>query len=218
MGFQKRLSAPKHYPINRKDNSYVVELKGSRSKDQAIPTALFLRDVLGYADSVSEAKKIVNEGKVQRNGDTVRDVKEGLGVLDVVEVEGLEETYRIVKDSKGLKFISVQDDKVLARVTGKKAVGDEYVYSLHNGENYRTKDEFGVQNSLIFNGGVKEVPLEEGAEVLITGGQHAGETAELVEINRSGLKTSTATVEEDDRQFDTRLENVVAVEDVKVTE
>lgn len=218
MGFQKRLSAPKHYPINRKNNSYVVELKGSRSKEQAIPTALFLRDVLGFADSVSEAKKIVNDGKVQRNDNTVRDVKEGLGVLDVVEVEGLEETYRIVKDTKGLKFIPVEDNKVLAKVTGKEAQGDEFVYNLHNGENYRTKDDFQVQSSLIFNGGVKEVPLEEGAEVLITGGQHAGETAELVEINRSGLKTSTATVSEEDREFQTRLENVVAIEDVKVTE
>lgn len=215
MGFKKRLAAPKHYPIERKKNSYVVQIKGSRSDKDAIPTVLFLRDVLGHAESVSEAKEIVKDGKVKRNGDTIGDVKQGLGSLDLVEVEGLDENYRLVKTAKGMDFIPTDDTRSVAKITGKRVEGDRYIYSLHNGENYSTDEEYTVQNTLIFDGDIEEVPLEEGQTVLVTDGQHAGETAELLEKNLRGMNASTATVEAD-QEFETRLDNIVAVGDVEV--
>jgi len=56
MTHQKRLSAPKHYPIHRKSETYVATIKGSRDADSAIPAGLFLRDVLEYAETKKEAK------------------------------------------------------------------------------------------------------------------------------------------------------------------
>lgn len=214
---QKRLSAPKHYPIKRKDGAYITSITGSRSKDSAIPAALFLRDVAGYADSKSEVKQILDQGKLLRNGEELRDPREGIGVLDVVEIPETEEAYRVIKKGKNLSFIPVESTEVLARVEDKRTDGDQYVYSLHNGENYRTKDEFETGSSLVFNDGVKEIKREEGSEVLVIGGQHAGEVAELKEIHERGMRESTGTVEAE-FEFETQLKNLVAVEDIELGE
>ncbi|WEL19890.1 KOW motif-containing protein [Candidatus Nanohalococcus occultus] len=217
MTHNKRLPAPKHYPINRKESSYVSEIKGSRSRDTAIPTVVFLREVTEYADNAKEATKIVKEGKILRNGDKLRDIKQGIGVLDVVQFPDTEESFRAVKQGKKLVFLPVTDgDKVAAKILDKSVEGDEFVYRLHNGENFRTEDEFSTGNTLVFNDSVKEVELAEGNQALVIEGSHAGEKAEIKEINRRGMKPDTATVESD-REFETRLGNLVAVENLEVT-
>lgn len=217
MTHQKRLPAPKHYPIKRKQNTYVSTIKGSRSSENAVPAVLVLRDILEYADTEKEAKEIVRNGDLIRNGEPVRDIKEGIGILDVVEIPKTEETYRVIRKGKYLEFIAVDDsEKTVGKIVDKSVEGDEYVYRLHNGENYRTKDEFNTGSTLVFNGGVKEIKLEEGAEVLVIDGQHAGETAELSGINKRGMNSDTGTVEEKGEEFETQLENLVAIEDLEV--
>lgn len=218
MTHNKRLPAPKHYPIKRKEGSYVSGIKGSRSEENAIPAVIFLREVTEYADNAKEATKIVKDGKILRNGEELRDIKEGIGVLDVVELPDAEEAYRAVKQGNDLVFLPVDDaEKVAAKIEDKRQEGDKYVYRLHNGENFQTEDEYTTGNTLIFNSSVKEVELEEGSNVLVIEGSHAGEKAEVKEINRRGMKPDTAIVESE-REFETRLENLVAVENLEVTQ
>lgn len=218
MSHQKRLSAPKHYPIKRKENSYVATIKGSRSSESAIPAVVLLRDVLEYAETEKEAKEIIRDGNLYRNGDRVRDIQEGIGLLDVVEIPEIEETYRAVRKGKYLEFLPVQDgDKVTAKIVDKREEGDKFVYRLHNGENYTTKDEFYTGNTLVFNDGVEEVKLEEGANVLVTDGKHAGDTAKLQEIHERGMDEDTAMIEADS-EFETELKNLVAIKEIEVGE
>lgn len=215
MTHQKRLSAPKHYPIERKQQKYVTTIKGSRSVEDAIPVTLFLRDVMEYAESEKEVKEILKNGKIKRNGETLRDSHEGIGILDVVEIEGAND-YRVLKDGKDLEFVPVDDsEKVIARIEDRSVEGDEYVYRLHSGENYRTKDDYSTGSSLLFNDSVEEIEMGEGATVLVTSGQHAGEVAELKEINRRKMDPSTGRVESG-FEFETQLENLVPVKDVEL--
>jgi small subunit ribosomal protein S4e len=217
MTHQKRLSAPKHYPISRKDNTYISTVKGSRSKENAIPANVFLRDVTEYAETDKEAKKIVKQGDILRNGEKIRDVKQGIGVLDVVQLPEAEENFRVLRDGKNLQFTPTEDLRKAAKITGKKIEGDEYIYRLHNGENYRSTAEHQTQNTLIFEDqGVNEVELQEGAEVLVLSGQHAGETAQLEQINQRGMNPDTGTVSKDDTEFETELKNLVATGDLEV--
>jgi len=217
MTHQKRLPAPKHYPIKRKQNTYVSTIKGSRSSENAVPTVLVLRDILEYAETEKEAKEIVRNGDLHRNGEPVRDIKEGIGVLDVIEIPETEEVYRVIRKGKYLEFVAVEDsERVAGKVVGKSVEGEDYVYRLHNGENYRTKDEFSTGSTLVFNGGVEEYELEEGAEVLVIDGKHAGETAELAEINNRGMNSNVGTVQENGTEFETQLENLVAIGDLEV--
>lgn len=216
MTHQKRLPAPKHYPIQRKEGKYISTIEGSRSKEDAIPAVVLLRDVLGYADNKTEAKKIVRDGQLLRNGDKIRDIREGIGILDVFEIPETEEAYRVIRDGKDLEFVPVTDEeKAAAKIVGKETESDENVYRLHNGENHRTEKEYNTGNTLVFNSSVTEVELEEGARVLVMDGKHAGKTSEIEEIQERGMKADTAVVEEG---FETRLENLVAVENLQLGE
>lgn len=210
MTHQKRLSAPKHYPVRRKESSYVSTIKGSRNADSAIPAVLFLRDVVEYADSSKEAKEIVNNGGLLRNGDRVGDIQEGLGQLDLVELPDTEEAFRVLKNGDNLDFVPVEEDTVFAKVVDRSVEGEEFVYRLHNGENYRTGDDFSTGNTLVFGDGVEEIELDEGAEVLVIKGRHAGDTAEVQEINERGMNPDTAMIENSE-SFETQLDNLVAV-------
>lgn len=217
MTHQKRLSAPKHYPIKRKENKYVSSIKGSRSSEAAIPTVVILRDVLGYAENEKEAKKIVKQGDILRNGEEIRDIKQGIGILDVVELPELEKAFRTVRKGEYLKFLPVDDsEKVAAKIVNKREEGDRFVYRLHNGENYNTKDEFDTGNTLVFNDGVEEIELEKGNKVLVTDGKHAGETAELEEMTERGMGKDTARIIREDKEFETETENLLAIGSIEV--
>lgn len=218
MTHQKRLSAPKHYPIERKHYSYVSGIKGSRSSEYAIPTVLFLRDITEYAESEKEAKQIISKGQLLRNGERVRDIQEGIGVLDTVQLKEVDEAYRVVIEGDNLKFIEADNpEQTVARIEGKKTEGEEFVYHLHNGDNYRTEEEFETGSTLVLNGGAEEIQRQEGTQVLVISGQHAGEVAELKEINRRNLDSDTGTVESE-YEFETQLENLVAVEGIDLGE
>jgi small subunit ribosomal protein S4e len=214
---QKRLSAPKHYPIDRKDEKYVATIRGSRDADSAIPAGLFLRDVLEYADTEKEAKEIIRNGDILRNGEEVRDVQEGVGVLDIVEIPETGEKFRVIKNGDNLDFVPVENNEVFGKIVGKSQEDGELVYRLHSGENYRTNDDFQTGSTLVFGSGVEEIELEEGAEVIVIRGKHAGETAEVEEIVERGMNDDTAIIE-NDTTFETQLENLVAVTGVEVTE
>jgi small subunit ribosomal protein S4e len=214
----KKLPAPKHYPISRKDGQYTTTIKGSRSPEHAIPAVLFLREVTEYAETKKEAKKIIRDGNLLRNGKPVRDIQDGIAVLDLVELPEADEAYRVIMDGRQLEFVPVTDeDRVAARVQDKESKADHCLYRLHTGENYESEKEYSTGNTLVFSdGSVKEVALEEGAKVLVIEGAHAGDVAEVEEIQERGMNPNTALVESEDQEFETRLENLVAFDTLQV--
>lgn len=215
MTHQKRLSAPQHYEIDRKGLTYTTTTEGSRSPEQGVPVVVFLREVTGYAETKKEAKKIVREGQVFRNGDRIRDIRDTVGIMDVVEIEETEETFRVLPKKKGLNFFNTEDKRPSAKITGKSREGEEFVYHLHNGENFRTEEEFSTGSTLIFDGDAQENSLEEESEAVILGGQHAGETAEVIELHNRGMRPNTATVETD-TEFEIRQEKLFVAGDLEV--
>ena len=152
MAHQKRLSAPKHYDIDRKGLTYTTTTEGSRSPEQGIPAVVFLREVTGYAETKKEAKKIIRDGQLFRNGDRITNFRDTVGIMDVIEIEETGEAYRMLPASKSLVFQETSDDRVTAKITGKSVEGDDYIYHLHNGENFRTSEEFSTGSTLVFNG------------------------------------------------------------------
>lgn len=216
MTHQKRLSAPKHYPIERKQEKYVSNIKGSRESGSAIPVVLLLRDVLEYAETEKEAKEIVSNGQVMRNGDKIKDIQEGVGVLDLVEIPEADEKMRVVKRGRNLEFVQVDSGSAVAKITGKTDQGEANVYRLHNGENYSTKDDFETGNTLVFDEGVEEVVLEAGAQAIVVEGKHSGEMVGVEKVEERGMNPDTAIVSGDETEYETQLSNLVAVTGVQV--
>lgn len=214
MTHQKRLSAPKHYPIDKKDQTYITTSNDSRSPKISIPTVLFLREVTNYADTKKEARKIVKNGQIERNNQTIRSVEAGLATLDKVHIEENEETYRVINQKDNIKFQPVQGDaQVIAKITDKAPQQDEYIYRLHNGENIQTSEEFDTESTAIIEDGEikEEIPLEEDQEALVIKGKHAGKTATINKIRRQGRNPDAAELENNEEEFQTRLENLVAI-------
>ena len=107
----KRQMAPSYWGITRKNKRFVVTVKpGSHKKDQSIPTSVFLRDTLKIVSDLREAKYAIYNGKVSVDGVKIKSIHHGIGLMDVVELEGLKEIYRLVP-SNGilLKPIIIQD-------------------------------------------------------------------------------------------------------------
>lgn len=213
MTHQKRLSAPKHYPIEKKDQTYITTSNDSRSSEISIPTLLFLREVTGYADTKKEAKKIVKNGEIQRNQKTIRSVEAGLATLDTVQIEKTEERYRVINQKDEIKFQPVENSaKVIAKITDKAPEQEEYVYRLHNGENIQTSEEHQTESTVTIEDGEiqEEIEMEENQEALVIKGKHAGKTAQIQEIRRQGKNPDTATLENGET-FQTRVENLVTI-------
>ena len=215
MTHQKRLSAPKHYPVDRKGLTYTTTSEGSRSPEDGIPAVIFLREVTGYADTKKEAKEIIRNGELVRNGDRVGDVRDTIGIMDLVEIPSTEETFRVLPKSDGLKFEDTEDDRVVAKIEGKRVEGDEFIYSFHNGENYRSEEEYSTGTTLIFNDDVESAELEEGSEVMILDGKHAGQKAEVEELHSRGMRPDTATVKTEN-EFEIIQDKLLAIGDLEV--
>jgi len=216
MSHQKRLSAPKHYPVDRKGLTYTTTAEGSRSPDQGITAVVFLREVLGYAETKKEAKQIVKNGNLVRNGDSVRDVRDTIGVMDLVEITETGESFRVLPRAESLEFHETEDDRRAVKITGKRVEGENYIYSFHNGENYRTDEEYSTGTTLIFNDEVKSAEIAEGEETIILDGKHSGKIATVEELHGRGMRSDTATVETDESEFEIRQDKLFATGDLEV--
>jgi len=218
MVHQKRLSAPKHYPIERKGLTYTTTVEGSRGPETGIPSVVFLREVTGYAETKKEAKKIIREGSLHRNGSRVGDVRDSIGILDLVKIPETGEAFRVMPKKDRIDFIKTEDERTSAKITGKKVEDKEYVYHLHNGENHQTTEQYPTGTTLLLKDGEIEeaAEIEEGTEVIILDGQHAGQKAEIKELHARGMNPDTATVETADSEFEIRQEKLFATGSLEV--
>ena len=65
----KRQMAPQFWGIARKDKRFVITVRpGPHKKHHAVPTAVFLRDMLKIVTSLREAKTSIYSGKVKIDG------------------------------------------------------------------------------------------------------------------------------------------------------
>ena len=69
---------------------------GAHKKDQSIPIAVFLRDTLKIVSELREAKFAIYNGKITVDGTKIKSIHHGIGLMDVIELDGVKEIYRLV--------------------------------------------------------------------------------------------------------------------------
>ncbi|MCJ7450188.1 MAG: 30S ribosomal protein S4e [Candidatus Nanohaloarchaeota archaeon QJJ-9] len=218
MAHQKRLSAPKHYPVARKEEPYVAKGKGPKAEEAGVPLVLLLREILELADSKSEANNILEEGNVKVNGNIQKDTNFTIGFMDIISLDKVDKDYRVLIDKEGLVFKEVDDpDSRLFRVEDKTTVkGGKTQLNLDAGVNLLTDEEYDTKGSLVVNIGdmsvEKNIPLEKGYKAFITGGKHVGEVAEIKEHEVvKGPQENLVKLESDDKEFETVEEFIFVV-------
>ena len=188
----KRQMAPTFWGITRKEKRFVVTVKpGSHKKDYAIPTAVFLRDMLKIVSDLREAKFAIYGGKVTVDGVKRKSLHHGIGLMDVIELDGLKEVYRLVpKDGTLLQPIIIKAEeksKKLVRVKSKVSIkhGKTQI-GFHDGRSLIDETKVSVGDTCILQVPEQKIldviKLEKGVLGLIIRGANVGKIGSITEI------------------------------------
>lgn len=190
----KRQMAPPFWGITRKDKRFVVTvMPGPHSKNHSIPNAVLLRDTLKLVSTLREAKSAIYGGQVTVDGKTRKSLHHGIGLMDVVELKGIEDIYRLVpKDGHVLEPVKIKSEeksKKLVKVTSKTTIkGGRTQIGFHDGRSLITDSKLDVGDScLIQIPDVKileTLKLEKNSQVIVTKGVNAGRTGTIEETRK----------------------------------
>lgn len=210
---QKAISSPKTYPIKRKERPWVIKPSpGPHSEENCVPVGIIIRDVLEYAENVSEVKDILKQGKCDIDAKNVRDHRFPVGIFDSLRLG--EEYFRLVPSKKGFKLVNInkkEAGKKLCRIEDKNAVkGGKIQLVLNDGKSLIAEEGMeGVDTgtSMILSLPDKEkedvIELEEDQEVMVIKGKNRGELASFKEKKvLKGSKENRIVVEKGDKKID----------------
>ena len=231
----KRKPAPKHWPIPRKKFVWAVKPKpGPHPISKCLPLVLIMRDILGFAKTRAEAKKIISQGKVLVDGKVRKEELYPAGLMDVVAIPEVDKVFRILPSRKGLTLHPIEKEESkfkLCRIENKTAVKNGHIQlNLHDGSNILVKvadpknpeeDTYKTLNTLKVSLPerkiIEQFELKVGAPAIITGGKNMGRYGKIVEIEeRPGKKRRNLLVTLEDpkgERFQTILDFTFVVGD-----
>tara|TARA_Y100000588_G_scaffold200546_1_gene214247 strand:+ start:7132 stop:7830 length:699 start_codon:yes stop_codon:yes gene_type:complete len=200
----KRLVMPRTWPLTRKTNIWVQKSNPSgHSIEMCMPLGIILRDVLGVAHNMREAKRILHSKKVMVDGRVETDRARGVGLMDVLTVG--DDNFRCVLDTNGkLRYRPISKKAAgskICRVMGKTTIkGGQTQVHLHDGRNivsaeqssYKTGDSLVI--ALPEQHVSSHIEMKKGSLAYLTGGSHIGETSviEDQDVKRSSKPNETS--------------------------
>jgi len=200
----KRYAAPRVFQIPVKEHKWAVKPEpGPHPQDFCIPLGIVIRDLLGYAKTLREAKKILANREVLVDGRPRTSHKYPVGLMDVVEIPKAGERFRVVPHPvKQLTLHPISEEEAkfkLCMVKNKTTVNGGHIQlNLHDGSNilvrvsdprnpvedvYKTKDVLKV--SLPEREILDKLEFKEGALAVIIGGKNVGKVGRIEKIQVS---------------------------------
>ncbi|AJW70960.1 30S ribosomal protein S4e [Nitrosopumilus adriaticus] len=188
----KRQMAPQFWGINRKSKRFVITVKpGPHKKSHAVPSAVFLRDMLNIVTSLREAKSSIYSGKIKVDGIVRKSLHHAIGLMDVVELENVSEVYRLVPTEEKLlqpiKINESEKSKKLVRVTSKTTINKgQTQIGFHDGRSIISDSKVSVGDTCLIQ--IPEVKileiikLEVGSHGLVTRGNNTGKVGKIETI------------------------------------
>ena len=218
----KRQMAPLFWGIARKEKRFVVTVKpGTHKKNYSIPTAVLLRDKMKIVSTLREAKSVIYSGKITIDGVKRKSLHHGIGLMDVVELDGISDSYRLVpKDGTILTPIKINADeknKKIVKVIGKTSIkGGKTQIKFHDGRTLISDELVDVNDSCVLQIPEQKIleviKLEKNTKILITRGINAGKTGEIKEIKEGTfVLTKRIVTTIDDKLIEIPIRLVIAV-------
>jgi len=190
----KRLSAPKHWDINRKSSRFAIKPKpGAYSIEDGYSLGVALRDILGLVQNSREINDVLSSSQVLVDGVARHDAGFSVGLFNVIEVprEGL--AFRLIPSPDGLAPKKVDKEQVklkLCRVRSKsKITGGHIQYGFHDGRSM-------IDDALSLSPGdsvvikvpeqsvVTAIKLTKGSVGLVLSGDRAGQIGKISEVKK----------------------------------
>ncbi|MHA1268741.1 MAG: 30S ribosomal protein S4e [Candidatus Helarchaeota archaeon] len=223
---QKRLAAPKYWPIKRKEHKFTVaSVPGPHAKEYSLPLLIAIREILKICETRKEAIYIIKEGNIKVDGKVRRDPRFYLGLMDVLEIPKLNKYYRILPiPLHGLILHEIDEEEKdfkLCRIENKTTLRKGYIQlNLHDGRNiiipvkdpknteediYKTQDVLKI--SIPDQEILEHLKFEEDVLALITAGKNLGYTGRVLNIERSeGPYQNIIKIKSNDEELQTALE------------
>lgn len=211
----KRLASPRLWQIHRKEAKWAPRTRpGPHPLNRSIPLQIIIRDMLGYAKTYRETKRILSEGNVLIDGVVRIDERFPVGLMDVIEIRKIDKFYRVLPHpTKELILHEIGEEgatfklcQLINKVTIKKG---NIQLNFHDGRNilvkvqdptnpvedtYKSRDvlQLVLPNQEIIN----HFKFEEDVLAIIIGGKNAGLVGRINEIEkRIGHHASVVTLE-----------------------
>jgi len=190
-----------------KENKWVATPNpGAHTRKESIPLILVVRDILGYADTSREAKKIIHDGLVSVDKKVRRDHKYGVGLMDVIEIPLISKHYRMIPGKKGLEMKEIDEKESSikpCRVIGKtKVKGGKIQLILHDGGALLSdKDEYKTNDTIVIKLPERKmseaIRFEKGNLALIYKGRHKGMSGKIKDVILATATRKSVTTLED---------------------
>ena len=209
----KRQMAPQFWGINRKEKRFVITVRpGSHSKNSSIPTAVLLRDTLKKVKTLREAKSSIYNGKIKVDGVIRRSLHNSNGLMDVIELEGITDVYRLVpKHNHILEPIKINPDeksKKLVKIISKTIIkGGKTQLGFHDGRTIITDMKANVGDTCLIQTPKQKIldviKFEKNSQVIVTSGINVGHIGIIDQIKegtftlpkRISIKVKDNTIE-----------------------
>jgi small subunit ribosomal protein S4e len=178
---------------------------GPHSISRSLPLILIVRDILKFAKTAKEAKKIISQEKIIVDGKVRRDERFLVGLMDVISIVDAKKSYRVLPYYKGLFLHPIDSSEAafkICRIENKMVVKNGNIHlNLHDGtssfvqvsnpqnpeeDTYHTLDvlKLSIPDQEILG----HVKLNEGATVIVIGGKNIGKYGKIVSIEKKPSK------------------------------
>ncbi|MEE2747837.1 MAG: 30S ribosomal protein S4e [Candidatus Thermoplasmatota archaeon] len=216
----KRLAMPRSWPLTRKTDIWISRPRPSGHPiERCMALGVILRDILGVANSMREAKRALATRRIKVDGRVTTDMRRGVGVMDVLTVG--DEHYRCVLDNNGkLRYTTISSKDAglkLCRVDGKTTIkGGVTQLNLHDGRNILVDDanKYNTMDTLLLDVDSQKIKkhhkFESGTNCYLIGGSHIGSTASMTEYI---VKRSSKDNEVQFGDFGTIVDHVFVIGD-----
>jgi small subunit ribosomal protein S4e len=188
----KRSKAPRGWPIARKRMKWTINPHPGPHNKEALPLAFILRDYLGYAHTLREAKRILNERRVKVNGQVRTDFKFPVGILDVVEIPLTGECYRVLPNQKGdLVLHPIRGEekhmRLLKIIRKQLAKNQKVQLGFHDGTSLHVDNKtYATFGTLLYNFESKSIveyfPFATGSYAMITAGRNVSRAGKITSV------------------------------------
>ncbi|MBI3035668.1 30S ribosomal protein S4e [Candidatus Woesearchaeota archaeon] len=193
----KRLAAPKSWQIRRKGLKFITKhAPGSHNLDTGIPLNVLLKEVLNYAGTTKDAKRILNTNEFKIDGKVRRDFRHSVGLFDAVESTNTNEHFRIILNKKGkIDLIKISKEDASSKpckIIGKTMTRGKIQLNLYDGKNILVdKDIFKVGDTVVVSLPEhkisKHLKLDKKSSIFLIGGKHTGEIGHVENIIRNKI-------------------------------
>ena len=192
-----RLSAPKRWPIMRKEGTFSVRpMPGAHSFENGISLNIILKNLLGYAKTRREVRGILNKKEILVDSKRRKDDRFLVGIMDIIEIKELGEYYRLVYNKKGkfvLNKISAEEAKIkVCKIVNKTMLkGKKIQYQCYDNRIFIDKTDYKIGDSVVVDiekNKIKEhLKFEKGAVVYLIGGSYIGNVGTVDEIQKTDV-------------------------------